>query len=159
VPARSAFTCFRHREQSPATIIAHFPEFLQTVLTPLRSVMSSPQFSHLRWMVLALAMNPRKAKLTHLSGLTPRGGQRTSRGCFLSARWDAPSVLIDQALRTLDSMRPKKGETLYLLIDETRIGKRGKQMEALSKIWDHKNRCFVRGHMVVSAAAIWSVRD
>ncbi len=136
-------------------IIVRYPRFLQSILAPLRSFTSVPQFSHLRWMVLALAMNTRKAKLVHLSGLTPKAGHRTSQGSFLSASWDAPSLLLDQVMRTLRTMKPKKGETIYLLIDDTRISKRGKKMEALSKIWDHKQQSFVRGHMVVTAAVLF----
>ena len=136
-------------------IIDRIPEFMQSVFAPMESLLSRPQFGHLRWMVLALAVNGRKAKLVHLAGLTPHGGHRTSCGSFLSAPWDAPSLLAEQAMRTLRSMRPKRGETVYLLIDDTRITKRGKKMEALSKIWDHKNQRFARGHMVVTAALLF----
>jgi SRSO17 transposase len=136
-------------------IIVRIPMFLQSTLAPLRSFTSVPQFAHLRWIVLAMVMNTRKAKLVHLSGLTPNAGHRTSNGSFLSAPWDAPSLLLDQAMRTLRSMKPKKGETIYLLIDDTRISKRGKKMEALSKIWDHKQQSFVRGHMIVTAAILF----
>jgi SRSO17 transposase len=136
-------------------IIDRFPEFLQSMFAPMQALLSRPQFCHLRWMVLALVMSGRKAKLIHLASITPKGGHRTSRGSFLSSPWDAPSLLADQATRTLRLMRPKKGETIYLLIDDTRISKRGKKMEALSKIWDHKNQRFTRGHMVVTAALLF----
>jgi SRSO17 transposase len=152
LPARSAFTVSGIAIQSLTMIINHFPEFLQRILMPLQAWTSRPQFAHLRWMVLALVINMRKSKLIHLAEMTPYGGHRTSRGCFLSASWDAPGLLADQAMRLLRSMKPRKGEAIYLLVDDTRIAKRGKKMDALSKIWDHKGQRFVRGHMVVTAA-------
>ena len=136
-------------------IIDRFPKFLQSMFAPMQAFVSGAQFRHLRWMVLALVMNARRAKLIHLAGVTPKGGHRTSRGSFLSAPWDAPLLLADQAIRSLQSMRPRKGETINLLLDDTRITKRGKKMAALSKIWDHKNQCFARGHMVVTAAILF----
>ena len=52
-------------------------------------------------------------------------------------------------------MKPRKGEVLHLPIDDTRIAKRGRKMDLLSKIWDHKQQRFVRGHMVLTAAVLF----
>ena len=132
-----------------------FPESLQSIFASMQAFLSRPQFRHLRWLVLALIMNADKSKLIHLARLTPCGGHRTSRGSFLAARWNAPSLLADQAMRTLQLMKPKKGEVVHLLIDDTRIMKQGRKMAAVSKIWDHKNQRFGRGHMVVTAAVLF----
>jgi hypothetical protein len=48
-------------------------------------------------------------------------------------------------------LRPWRGEVIELLIDVTRNGKRGRQMAALSKIWDHVAQCFIRGHIILTA--------
>jgi SRSO17 transposase len=128
-----------------------FPQVLQGVLGPLRNRVSSPQFAHLRMFILAMLISSRKAKLSHIAAAAPRGGHRTSCGAFLRAEWDAPTLLEAQALRTLQRMKPQAGEALYLIIDDTRIEKRGRKMEAVAKIYDHKTQRFVRGHIAVTA--------
>jgi hypothetical protein len=52
-------------------------------------------------------------------------------------------------------MKPKAKEVIYLIIDDTRIEKRGRTMEAVTKIYDHKTLRFVRGHIVVTAALMF----
>lgn len=85
----------------------------------------------------------------------PRGGHRTSCGSFLRSDWDAPSLLSQQAMRTLRGMKPKANEVMYLIIDDTRIEKRGRKMDAVTKIYDHKTLRFVRGHIVVMGAIMF----
>lgn len=52
----------------------------------------------------------------------------------------------------LRAMRPRDGEVLDLILDDTRIVKRGRRMGYVSKIWDHKQQAFARGHIVLLAA-------
>ena len=61
-------------------------------------------------------------------------------------------MLSRQTRRMLQRMKPRPGEVLELLIDDTRIAKRGKKMACLSKIYDHKNHRYAMGHIVVLAA-------
>jgi SRSO17 transposase len=60
-----------------------------------------------------------------------------------------------RAIKTLRRMKPGKREAIYLIIDDTRKEKRGRTMEAVSKIYDHKSQKFIRGHMIVSAAILF----
>lgn len=95
----------------------------------------------------------RDAKLLHLSSVTPAAGHRTRRGAFLNhSQWDAPALIEQTTGNLLSSMKPQAGETVYLILDDTRIAKRGSKMDRLSKIWDHKQQKFVRGHVVLTAA-------
>jgi len=136
-------------------IMDRVPRCLQAFFTPLHRRLSKPQFAHLWSLVLAFAVNLRKAKVVHLAALLS-GRHRTARGRFLSdADWDAADLLDRQAFALLGRMRPRKGEVLYLVIDDTRIAKRGHQMDCLSKIWDHAAQCFARGHIVVTAAILF----
>jgi SRSO17 transposase len=131
------------------------PKVLQALFAPCSKQLSKPQFSHLRWFIFALVMSSRRAKLSHIASVAPRGGHRTSCGSFLSAEWDARSLLEAHALRLLHYMKPRAGEVIYLLLDDTRIEKRGKKMDAVSKIYDHKTRRFIHGHIVVTAAVMF----
>jgi len=103
--------------------------------------------------VLGIVLNLRAAKLVHLSALVPSGGHRTRRGAFLShSDWDAPALLHEATTDLLASMKPQSGETVYLILDDTRLAKRGSKMGWVSKIWDHKQQKFVKGHVALTAA-------
>ena len=132
-----------------------FPKVLQAMLAPLGSHLSRPQFAHLRWFILAMLLSSRKPKLSHIANAAPRGGHRTSCGGFLRADWYAPRLLEEQSMRVLQKMKPQRGEVIHLIIDDTRIEKRGRKMEAVTKIYDHKTLRFVRGHIVVTACLMF----
>lgn len=139
-----------------AVIIIRLPSFLQGFFHPFRSSFSDAQFRHLWSLVLALAVNLRAAKLLHLSKLTPAAGHRTRQGAFCAhGDWDAPTLVHQAAMDLLGGMKPKAGEPLYLILDDTRIAKRGRKMDWISKIWDHKQQKFVRGHIALAAAIVF----
>jgi hypothetical protein len=139
-----------------AVIISRLPSSLQCFFRPLRGKVSCDQFRHLWSLVLALANNLRAAKLLHLANLTPAAGHRTRHGAFLAhGDWDAPALLEQTAAALLAGMKPRAGEVIELILDDTRIGKRGRKMDYVSKIWDHKHQKFVRGHIVLAAALVF----
>lgn len=136
-------------------IMDRLPRCLQGFFVPLRRGLSQPQFGNLWSLLVAWTVNLRQAKVTHLTALLA-GRHRTSRGRFLSqSDWDASAVLHGQAFALLRRLQPRRGEVLYLIIDDTRIAKRGHLMAGVSKIWDHAGQCFVRGHIVVTAAILF----
>jgi len=132
-----------------------FPKVLQVMLDPICKHLSLPQRKHLRWFVFGILMSMRSAKLLHISNSAPRGGHRTSCGNFLRSDWDSVSLMQANALETLRWMKPKKGEPVYLILDDTKIEKRGKKMDAVSKVFDHKSNRFFHGHTIVTAAVIF----
>lgn len=128
------------------------PKVLQSVFSGMRLYFSKPQFRHLRCFVLAVLIRGRGG-LRSAAGATAFGKHRTSLGLFLSsAEWDETSVLAAMSGKVLRSMKPRKGEFLYLLIDDTRITKRARKMDDVSKLWDHAHQRFAHGHTVVTAA-------
>ena len=69
--------------------------------------------------------------------------------------WDVAGSLCTTPMAGLGAVRavaPRPGETIELILDDHRIAKRGKKMDRLSKIWDHKEQKFVHGHIVLFAA-------
>jgi len=52
-------------------------------------------------------------------------------------------------------MKPRPGQHIYLMIDDTRIAKRGKKMDGVSKIWDQKSHSFTNGHVVILEAILF----
>ena len=134
-------------------IIERLPTFTQRFFRRFQPKLSKPQFTHLWSLVLGIVVSLRAAKLLHLSASAPAGGHRTRCGAFLSGSdWDAPALLHEAATDLLSAMKPQEGETAYLILDDTRLPKRAKKMGYVSKIYDHKQRKFVKGHIVLTAA-------
>jgi len=138
-------------------ILSRLPSFLQRFFRPFRTALSDDQFRHLWCLVLGLVVNLRAAKLLHLANLAPAAaGHRTRHGAFLArGDWDAPALLAEACASLLGGMKPRAGEVLYLILDDNRIPKRGRKMDHVSKIWDHKQQRFVRGHIVLTAAVMF----
>lgn len=128
------------------------PKFLQSTFRPQSRWFSRIGFNHFRFLIVALLINARSTKLSHLARAVPNQGHRTSQARFLASDWDAPGVLAAQAERIIRQMKPGKREVIHLLIDDTRIRKHGKKMSAVSKIWDQKTHSFMGGHVVITAA-------
>jgi hypothetical protein len=148
--------------QGVCVIIDKMPRGVQAFFEPMRDRLTRPRFAHLWAMVLAIAVTARSSKLLHLAAMTLRGPGRTALGLFLrgGGRGDAPgargfdaaSLLRERTLAVLRSMRPAAGESVELIIDDNRVGKRGRKMACLQKIYDHARRNFTRGHIWVTAA-------
>ena len=116
------------------------PRFVQAFCRPVRSSLTKPQFHHLWTLVLGILLNLRRAKLNHLAGALPGHTHRTAHGVFLSrSDWDAAGLLDAELDHLLRRMKPRRGEVIYLVIDDTRIPKRGRKMCGVSKIWDHSS--------------------
>ena len=132
------------------------PKVLQAVFGIVGPMLSRPQLRNLQAMVLAGVLVATRGKLRHAARATDMAGHRTSLGHFLTrSEWDEVGVLTQVAMATLKRMKPVQGEELCLIIDDTRIAKRGRQFEAISKMWDHAHQKFVYGHMVVTAAVLF----
>ena len=134
-------------------IINRLPSFVQRFFSPMEAKVSKPQFSHLWSLVLALIVNLRASRIVHLSAVTPESGHRTRRGVFLNqSKWDSAALVHEAATDLLMSLKPRSGEVVYLILDDNRQPKRGSKMKWVTKIWDHKQQKFVRGHILVTAA-------
>ena len=133
--------------------VRQVPRVVQGFLSAVSDQLGGPQVRHLNLAVTALLMVGH-AKLKTLSHAVRRiGRHRTSLGHFLSrAFWPEADVLEAASLRILKSMKPQRGEVVSLIIDDTRIAKRGRSMQALSRMWDHSGARFCHGHTVVVAA-------
>ena len=102
---------------------------------------------------MTIAIADRGTKLLHLAVALLNGCHRTSLGFFLRRKTlNLPGLLNERAMETIRSMRPRKGESIELLIDDNRVTKRGKKMACLQKIYDHARGIFAPGHIWVVAA-------
>ena len=133
-------------------IIDKCPKSLQAFLSPLTKRLSKPQRARL-WMVLAAwVLTGPVGKVLHWA-LSCSTRHRTSLAAFLTrSDWDSAEILRAAVLRELKRLDAQPGETIEWIIDDSRIAKRGRKMAAVTKIWDHAEQRFVRGHIVVTAA-------
>jgi SRSO17 transposase len=133
--------------------IDQLPAFLKPFFRPFRAALTAPQFTHLWALLVAIVLNVRTSKLVHLARLLPHGTHRTRHGAFLAVSdFDAPLRLTEAVAGLMKRLRPRRGESIDLILDDHRIAKRGRKMDRLSKIWDHKLQRFVHGHIVLLAA-------
>lgn len=144
---------FTLAREGRAVIIDCLPTCVKSFFSPLRPTLTKPRFTHLWMLVLAMLINLRTSKLIHLARTAPSGTHRTRHGAFLATGGlDLAAVLGERTWATLRSMKPQPGETIYLILDDHRIAKRGRKMARISKIWDHKQQKFVHGHIILFAA-------
>ena len=133
--------------------IHQLPSFLKPFFKPIFLELTRPQYAHFWSLLLAIALNLRSSKLVHLTRLLPFSTHRTRHGAFMaSAGFDSPQLLREAVARLIRRFNPRPGEVIELILDDHRIAKRGKKMDRLSKIWDHKEQKFVHGHIVLFAA-------
>jgi SRSO17 transposase len=133
--------------------IHQLPSFLKPFFKSICLELTRPQYAHLWSLMLATALNLRPSKLIHLARLLPFSTHRTRHGAFLaSAGFDSPRLLREAVARLVKRFKPRAGEGIELILDDHRNAKRGKKMDRLSKIWDHKQQKFVHGHIVLFAA-------
>jgi hypothetical protein len=126
--------------------IHRLPSFLKPFFKSFCLELTRPQYAHLWSLLLAMALNLRTSKLVHLTRLLPFSTHRTRHGAFLASDgFDSPRLLRQTVARLIKRFKPLPGETIELILDDHRIAKRGRKMDRLSKIWDHKEQKFVRG--------------
>ncbi|MDQ3830678.1 MAG: transposase, partial [Candidatus Tectomicrobia bacterium] len=70
---------------------------------------------------------------------------------FLVARWDPEAALRQKAQEVVMALHPRQGETLYLVIDDSKTPKRGTHMDAVAKMKDPVTEAYIQGHQYVCA--------
>lgn len=132
--------------------VARIPRFVQETLAPLVGKLSGPQRRHLQAVLAALLLGT-VPKLRHLAARSAPSRHRTSLAKFLSrSEWDEAGLLNAQVQRTLRRLRLHQGESIDLILDDTRLLKRARKMADVSTLWDHSRKQFARGHYLVLAA-------
>jgi SRSO17 transposase len=74
---------------------------------------------------------------------------------FLVARWDPEAALRQKAQELLQALHPRPGETMYLILDDSKKAKRGQAMDAVAKLKDPTSEAYIRGHQYVCAILVF----
>jgi hypothetical protein len=74
---------------------------------------------------------------------------------FLRARWDPEAALCQIAQELLGSLRPRAGETFYVIIDGAKKEKCGRSMEAVTIVKGPTTEVYIHGHQYVGAILVF----
>jgi SRSO17 transposase len=136
--------------------IGRYPPFGKRFFRLARKLIGSCHFQHFWRVVLALAAMQGRRSLNRMQGLFKDRRTRQAIADFLKkAAWDAPEVLRQHAMDLLAQLGCRAGDTVYLLLDDTQKRKRGKQMDALKKIFLHAEKVYATGHTMLGAALVF----
>jgi hypothetical protein len=110
---------------------------------------------YFRLLVVAMACMWGRRHVANLSRYLDVEHPRTRfNNFFLVQRWDPEAALRQQAQELLRSLRPGTGETLYLVMDDSKKAKRGKALDAVAKMKDPTTEAYIRGHQDVCALLV-----
>jgi hypothetical protein len=73
---------------------------------------------------------------------------------FLVERWNPEVAVQHKAYELLVALRPRQGDTIYLVLDHSKKAKRGKAMDAVAKMQDAVTDTYSRGHQYVCAVLV-----
>lgn len=120
----------------------------------MKSKLTETQHKHLRMVVLAMAITYGRKTMGALKEILPAESHHTNLSLFLRYNWDAEALLDVAARQQLKALNLGEEDTLYLIIDDTKVRKRGKQMKALHKVKDPATGRYFFGHTFVAATLL-----
>ncbi len=136
--------------------ITQFPFFGKRFFRRIRKLVGPCSFEHFWRLVMALASIQGRHSLRRIHDVLGSFRTRQAIAYFLtSALWDAPDLLQQKALDTLKELHYRPGDLLYLMLDDTQKRKRGRLMQAVSKIFLHAEGVYARGHTVLGCAFLY----
>lgn len=135
--------------------IGRFPPFGKRFFRLARKLVDSCHFAHFWRAVMALASMQGRRSMKKLECACRNHHSRQSIGFFLTkAHWNAPQLLSETAVDTLKGLGWKPGDPLHVVFD-TQKRKRGKLMEAVSKIFLHAEKVYAQGHTILGCAIVY----
>jgi len=130
--------------------IDRIPTICRSFFRPHRKNFDKPAWPHFWGLVMAMAMATEHT-VERLNAMLRNHTHRTNDGEFLwRSDWDESCVLREIALDTLKRLY-RKGEPLYLILDDTQTLKRAKKMDAVGKLYHHSTGKYGMGHTILKA--------
>jgi SRSO17 transposase len=130
--------------------IDRIPRNVKSFFRPHREGFGKPAWTHFTLLVTAIAMATEHG-LKQLNGLLRKHTHRTKDGEFLwQSQWNESAVLRDMALLTLKRLH-RKGEPIYLILDDTQIPKRARKMDGVGMFFLHAAGNYGNAHCVLKA--------
>ena len=138
--------------------IGKFPAFGKRFFRQARKMVGSCHFAHFWRLVVAIASMHGRRSLSRLRDTVEKRESRTRQAIshFLTqAEWNAPEVLRETALERLRQLGFRAGDTLHAILDDTQKRKRGKRMDAVSKLFLHAEKVYAKGHTILGCALVY----
>jgi SRSO17 transposase len=142
------------------------PPSLDKFFQPLHGHFHWDHFTYFRLLVVTIACMWGRRNVANVYRYLEAPSHRTRlNNFFLVARWDPEAALRQKAQELLEALHPQPGETIYLLIDDSKKAKRGQCMDAVAKLKDPVTDTYIRGHQYVCAILVcrgqvipWGIR-
>jgi len=134
--------------------IVHFPQKLKPFFESTKDQFLWDHFEYARTFVLliAFAWGRRNVSALYRYLDTRQQPHRSRFNNFLNLhRWNPQAVLALKAADLLSLLHPQPGETLDLILDDSKKRKRGKAMQGVCWMKDPVFNCSIRGHQYVTA--------
>jgi hypothetical protein len=134
--------------------IVRFPEKVNPFFKPLDHLFHWDHAEYFRTLVLLIVFAWGRRTITslyrHLD--EPNWHHRSRFNNFLNLlRWPAPQALQMKASELITHLAPKPGDTLLLILDDSKKQKRGKHMQAVGWIKDPLSGRTIKGHQFLAA--------
>lgn len=136
--------------------IIRVPPSLDQFFQPLKGHFHWDHFTYFRLLVVAIGFMWGRRNVANLSRYLEAEHHRTRfNNFFLVERWDPEAALRQKAQELLRALHPQPGDTVYLLLDDSKKAKRGKAMDAVAKMKDPVLDAYIRGHQYVCAILVY----
>jgi SRSO17 transposase len=136
--------------------IIRVPPTLDNFFHTLQPHFHWDHFAYFRLLVLVIAFAWGRRTVSSLYRHLDTKPHRTRfNNFFLVQRWDPETALSQKARELLVALRPVLGETRYLVIDDSKKAKRGKQMDAVAQMKDSTTNAYIRGHQYVCGILVF----
>jgi hypothetical protein len=136
--------------------IIRVPPSLEKFFRPLHRHFHWNHFTYFRLLVLTMAFMWGRRNVANVCRYLDAAPHRTRfNNFFLVERWDAEAALRQKAQELLRALHPLPGDTLYLLIDDSKKAKRGKVMDAVAKMKDPTSDAYIQGHQYVCGILVF----
>jgi SRSO17 transposase len=138
----------------PMFKIVRFPKNLQSFFHSLEPFFRWQHHEYFQTLVLLTAVAYCRRNIAalyrHLD--SSNFSHRSRFNNFLNvSRWDPQAALLQKANELLNMLGPLRNKTVYLIIDDSKKLKRGKNMQAVSRMKDPVSGQYIMGHQYVQA--------
>jgi SRSO17 transposase len=146
--------------------IIRVPPSLDKFFRPLRGHFHWDHFTYFRLLVVIIAFMWGRRHVANMYRYLEAPAHRTRfNNFFLVERWDPEAALRQKAWELLRAMNPQPGETVYLILDDSKKAKRGRAMDAVAKMKEPTLDAYIWGHHYVCAVLVcrrqvipWGIR-
>jgi hypothetical protein len=136
--------------------IRRVPPALDKFFQPLEGHFHWHHFAYVRLLVLTMACLWGRRHVAHVYRYVDAVHHRTRfNHVFLVERWDPEAALRQLVQASLRGLHPDKGDTISVILDDSKTAKRGQAMEAIAKMKDPTTDASIRGHQYVCGTLLF----